>query len=104
LEVFAMRVAIIYRPKSPPPQEALPELLQRMGGWVEKYSNRISPLEFFVAGGGYGVIDVDDSAELHRILAEHPFTPFADVEIRPVLSPAEAMANLREAAAARAAG
>ena len=99
-----MRVAIIYRPKSPPPPEVLPELLQRMGAWVEKYSDRISPLEFFVGGGGYGVIDVDDSAELHRILSEHPFTPFADVEIRPVLSPAEAMANLREAAAARAAG
>ena len=99
-----MRVAIIYRPKSAPPPEVLPELLQRMGGWVEKYSGRISPLEFFVAGGGYGVIDVDDAAELHRILSEHPFTPFADVEIRPVLSPAEAMANLREAAAARAAG
>jgi len=98
-----VRVAIIYRPKSPPPQEALPGLLQGMAGWVEKYSNRISPLEFFVGGGGYGVIDVDDSAELHRIIAEHPFTPFADVEIRPVLSPAEAMANLREAAAARAA-
>ena len=98
-----MRVAIIYRPKSPPPPEALPALLQGMGAWVEKYGNRISPLEFFVGGGGYGVIDVDDSAELHRILAEHPFTPYADVEIRPVLSAAAAMENLREAAAARGA-
>jgi hypothetical protein len=96
-----VRVAIIYRPKSPPPQEALPALMQGMAGWVEKYSKRISPLEFFVGGGGFGVIDVDDSAELHRIIAEHPFTPYADVEIRPVLSPAEAMANLREAQAAR---
>ena len=99
-----MRVAIIYRPKNPPPQEALPGLLEGMSAWLERYSDRISPLEFFVGGGGYGVIDVDDSAELHRIIAEHPFTAFADVEIRPVLSPAEAMANLREAAAARAAG
>jgi len=98
-----MRVAIIYRPKSPPPQEALPALMQGMAAWVEKYSNRISPLEFFAGGGGYGVIDVDHSAELHRILAEHPFTPYADVEIRPVLSPAEAMENLREVAAARTA-
>jgi hypothetical protein len=99
-----MRVAIIYRSKNPPPQEALPGLLEGMAGWLERYSDRISPLEFFVGGGGYGVIDVDDSAELHRIIAEHPFTAFADVEIRPVLSPAEAMANLRDAAAARVAG
>jgi len=98
-----MRVAIIYRPKSPAPLEAIPALMQAMAAWVEKYGNRISPLEFFAAGGGYGVIDVDDSAELHRILAEHPFTPYADVEIRPVLSPAAAMENLREAFAARTA-
>ena len=99
-----MRVAIIYRPKSPPPFEALPGLTQGMAGWLEKYGSRFSPLEFFVGGGGFGVTDIDDSAELHRIVAEHPFTPFADVEIRPVLDPATAMANLREAFAARAAG
>ena len=99
-----MRVAIIYRPKDPPPVEAIGMLTQRMGAWVEKYSGRISPLEFFVGGGGFGVIDVDDSAELHRIVAEHPFTPFADVEFRPVVDPASALANLRELAAARAAG
>ena len=99
-----MRVAIIYRPKSPPPSEALPQLMQGMGAWLEKYSGRMSTLEFFIGGGGFGVIDIDDSAELHRIVAEHPFTPFADVEIRPVVEPQAAMANLREAFAARAGG
>jgi hypothetical protein len=32
------------------------------------------------------------------------FTPFADVEIRPILDPATALQNLREVFAARAAG
>jgi hypothetical protein len=75
-----------------------------LGAWVEKYGSRMSTLEFFIAGGGMGVIDIDDSAELHRMLAEHPFTPFADVEIRPVVAPAMEMANLQEVYAARTQG
>jgi hypothetical protein len=77
-------------------------LLGAMGQWVEKYGSRFSTLEFFVAGGGLGVIDVDDSAELHRITAENPFTPFAEVEIRPVVEPGVSMAISSEAFAARA--
>jgi muconolactone delta-isomerase len=46
--------------------------------------------------------EADDSAELQRMLAEHPFTPFADVEIRPVVDPGTALKTLQEAFAARA--
>jgi muconolactone delta-isomerase len=99
-----MRVAIIYRPKNPPPPEAMPDLMGRMAAWLEKYGGRMTTLEFFTAGGGFGVIDMDDSAELHRMIAEHPFTPFSDVEIRPVVDPATAMGNLRELFAAAASG
>lgn len=91
-----MRVAIIYRPKSPPPPEAFPQLLQRLGSWVDKHGGRMSTLEFFTGGGGLGVIDLDDSAELHRIMADNPFTPFSDVEVRPVLDPQTAMATWSE--------
>ena len=99
-----MRVAVIYRPRQAPPPEALPMMMAGMGAWLEKYGNRFSTLEFFVGGGGFGVIDVDDSADLHRISAEHPFTPFAEVEIRPVVEPARAMDTLREVFAAMGPG
>ena len=46
--------------------------------------------------------DIDDSAELHRIVAENPFTPFMDVEIMPVVEPGTAMAAYGEVAAALA--
>jgi hypothetical protein len=91
-----MRVAIIYRPKSPAPMEAVPQFMQALGAWVEKYSGRMSTLEFFAAGGGFAVIDIDDSADLFRITAENPFTPFSDVEVRPVVDPRIAMATLQE--------
>jgi muconolactone delta-isomerase len=97
-----MRVAVIYRPRNPPPPDAIPTLIAAMGRWVEKYRMRFSTLEFFVAGGGFGVIDVDDSEELQRITAENPFTPFSEVEIRPVVEPSASMAITSEAFAARA--
>lgn len=77
-------------------------LLEALGQWVEKYEGRFSTLEFFVGGGGFGVIDVADSAELQRIAAENPFTPFSEVEIRPVVEPGVAIEALSDVLAARA--
>lgn len=97
-----MRVAVVYRPRSAPPLEAVPMLMGAMSQWVETYGGRFTTLEFFVGGGGFGVIEIDDSAELQRIAAENPFTPFSDVEIRPVVEPGAAIAILSEAFAALA--
>jgi hypothetical protein len=97
-----MRVAVIYRPRNSPPFELLPQLVQGMADWTARYQDRMETLYFFAGGGGLGVIDIDDSAELQRILAEHPFTPFSDVEIRPVVDPGTALKTLQEAFAARA--
>ncbi len=86
-----MRVAVIYRPRSAAPLDAAPMLMQALGHWVESYSPRLTTLEFFVTGGGLMLADVDDSAELNRIVAENPFTPFMEVEIMPVVAPSAAM-------------
>jgi Domain of unknown function (DUF3303) len=77
-------------------------LMGALGQWVETYSERFSALEFFVIGGGLVLADIDDSTELHRIVAENPFTPFMDVEIMPVVEPGTAMATYGEVAAALA--
>jgi hypothetical protein len=90
----------IYRPKNVAPQEAVPMLMGAMGQWVEKYGKRFSTLEFFVGGGGLGVIDVDGSAELQRTTAENPFTPYSEVEFLPVVEPSAAIAICSEAIAA----
>jgi hypothetical protein len=99
----SVRVAIIYRPRSAAPIEALPMLMGALGQWVENHSKRFSTLEFFVIGGGLVLADIEDSAELNRIVAENPFTPFMDVEIMPVVDPGTAMAAYGEVVAAFAA-
>ena len=79
-----VRVAIIYRPRNPAPIEAVPMLMGALGEWVETHSKRATTLEFFVIGGGLVIADFDDAADVHRIVAENPFTPYMDVEIMPV--------------------
>lgn len=96
-----MKIAVIYRPRNAPPPEIMPGLLDGTRQWHDRYASRFEQLYFFTNGGGFGVADVDDSAELMRMSAEHPFTPFSDVEIRPVLAAPDALGTLQEAFAAR---
>ena len=95
-----MRVVIIYRPRNAPPPEAAPEMFQMTADWLTRYRDSFEVLEFFANGGGLGITDVDDSADVQRMMAEHPFTPFMDVEVRPVVGADTALQNLQEAAAA----
>ena len=97
-----MRVAVIYRPRQAPPPDQLPTMFQGLAEWVQRYRGRMESLDFFVGGGGFAVLDVNDSAELQRMLAEHPFTPFADVEVRPVIEARAALQTLQEVFAAQA--
>ncbi len=98
-----MRVAIIYRPKNVAPVEATPMMMGALGQWVETYAARFSTFEFFVDGGGLVVADFDDADELQRVVAENPFTPYSDVQIRPVVAPTVAMGMYSEVIAALAA-
>lgn len=99
-----MRVAVIYTPRNAPPPDLMPRLLEELGGWVERHRDRMETIEFFVGGGGFGIADVDDAEELQRMVAEHPFTPFADVEVKAIVAADVALRNLQEVFAARSAG
>jgi hypothetical protein len=95
-----VRVAIIFRQRSAAPFEALPMMMEALGQWVDTYSNRSTTIEFFAMGGGLVLADFDDASELHRLVAENPFTAFMDVEVIPVIEPTAAMATWGQAMAA----
>jgi hypothetical protein len=98
-----MRVAVIYRPRSPVPPERAEELVQRVIQWSARYGDRIETGGYFAGGGGLAVTDLGDSAELHRMLMEHPYTPFCDVECLPLVDRETALATLQDVIAARTA-
>ena len=95
-----MRVAIIYRQRSAAPFEAPPMMMEALGQWVDTYSKRASTIEFFAMGGGLVLGDFDDASELHRLVAENPFTAFMDVEVVPIIEPATAIEIWRQGTAA----
>jgi hypothetical protein len=96
-----MKIAVIYRPRTAAPFERVPDMLQGTAEWIEKYGDRFETLYFFAAGGGVGVADIDDSAEFQRMTAEHPFTPYADVEIHPAIDAQTSLKTLKESLAPR---
>lgn len=92
-----MRFAIIYRPKTAPPPDQLPGMLQAMGEWMQRHGDRVEGVQFFVGGGGFGTIETNDAEDLARLISEHPFTQYADVEVRPLIDPQTALGILQEA-------
>ncbi len=92
-----MRFAIIYRPKDPPSAEQMPEVIQKMAEWGQKHGGKMDTFEFFIGGGGLGVLDIDDAAELARMITENPFTVHSEVEIKPLVDPATGIAITQEA-------
>jgi muconolactone delta-isomerase len=93
-----MRFAIIYRPgNNPAPPEQIPDMVQAMGDWMQRHGERLETTEFFVGGGGFGIIDTDDPDVVQRLITENPFTPYAEIELRPLIDPQTALGILGEA-------
>jgi hypothetical protein len=93
-----MRFAIIYRPgASSPAPDQISEMARGTGEWMQRHGSELESVEFFVGGGGIGIIDTDDVSLIQRLIAENPFTPYAEIEIRPLIDPATAIGILQEA-------
>lgn len=92
-----MKFVIIYRPKHPPDPRQMPDLLKEMGTWMQNHGSRVQGIQFFVGGGGFGTIETDDAAELTKLISEHPFSVYSEVEVKPLVDPATAMGALEQA-------
>jgi len=72
-------------------------MFQAAGEWMQQHGSELESIEFFLGGGGYGTIDTDDVASMQRLIAENPFTPYSEIEIRPLIDPATSLGILQEA-------
>ncbi|MFL5896072.1 MAG: hypothetical protein ACJ76Z_13300 [Thermoleophilaceae bacterium] len=76
-----------YKPRNPAPPEMLPMMLEGTKQWLDKYGDRFTALWWFAQGGGVGISEVMDEGELMRMMAEHPFTPYCDIEVQICVDP-----------------
>jgi muconolactone delta-isomerase len=81
-----MRFAVIVRLTSAIPPEQFPGIVERFAEWREEYKDRTEVFEFFVGGaGGLMIVDMPDEVELSRMMAEYPFTPYVEMDLRPII-------------------
>jgi len=80
-----MRFAVIVRPKHQLRPEEMPMVHQAFSAWREQYRDRMDVFEFFLGGGGFGIVDVDDAEELNRMLLRNPVVFIGETEVLPIL-------------------
>jgi hypothetical protein len=78
-------------------------MLARFSEWRERHRTKMESFEWFVSGGGFGVVEVADEQELYRLMLEFPFAFTDEIEVRPVVDGDRALQSTREALAALAA-
>jgi hypothetical protein len=66
----------------------------------QRHSDRFEAFGIFPGGGGCGIVDVPDEATLQRMMAEMPFAPFSDHQIRPFVDGPTGWRQARESVAA----
>jgi hypothetical protein len=97
-----MRFLVIAEPgTNPVPEELLPSLFAAEKEWRDHYADRLDSYAWFAAGGGTGIIDVDDAETLAEAVHNHPFSRYSSTEVRP-LADADVIASRIEAGFAAA--
>ncbi len=93
-----MRVVVIVRPKYPPPLDQLPTIFNGFASWRARYRGHMEVFENFAgAQGGLAILNVADEATLNQIMIEFPFTPYTEIEVRPLLDGDVAIEQLQQA-------
>jgi hypothetical protein len=81
-----MKVLVTARPKFPLPPDQLGPLTEGFVDWREHHRSKMEAFYFFAGkGGGCGIVNVADEAELNQVMLEWPFAFFSDVEIEPLV-------------------
>jgi hypothetical protein len=79
-------------------------MFARFADWRERHRSKMESFEWFINGGGFGVVDVADESELYRMMLEFPFAFTDEIEVHPVANGDHALQTTREALAAMAQG
>jgi hypothetical protein len=82
-----VHTCITYRVSQPAPPEMLPGMIEGTRQWLDRYGEKFETLWWYAEGGGIGIVDVNDEGELMRMIAEHPFTPYCEVDMHACVDP-----------------
>jgi hypothetical protein len=72
-------------------------MLEGTKQWLDRNGDKFETLWWFPQGGGFGLTDIADEGEIMRVMAEHPFTPYCDVEVQICVDPHTGLEAFRQA-------
>src|SRR3982750_971031 len=100
-----MKVLVTARPQFPIPPEQMGALTEGFVAWRERYHPKMEAFYFFAGkGGGGGVLNVADEAELNQLMLEWPFAFFSDISVEPIVDGDVALQQFQAATRAMAGG
>jgi hypothetical protein len=100
-----VKVLVTIRPKFPIPPDQLGQMIQGFVAWRERYRSKMESFYFYAGkGGGAGVVNAADEAELSQMMLEWPFTFFSDIDIEPVVDGDVGLIQLQAVVQAMAGG
>lgn len=97
-----MRVLVMVEPRTTPPMEMMPVLVEAFAQWRERWRSKMEAFEFLTQGGGWGVFNSDES-ELSQAIMEFPMGPFSAIQVHPTVDGDDALARLTEVVGQRVA-
>jgi hypothetical protein len=98
-----MKALVIGLPKFQIPPDQLSSIVEGAIEWQERHQDKLSAFGSFPGGGGFGIVEVADEAELNQLIIEMPFSWFSDVQVRPFVEGVTGLQQLKQAVDAMAA-
>ena len=95
-----MKALVIGRPKFQIPPDMAPMVTQGALDWYERYKDRFIEFGTFMGGGGFAIVEVDDSEELSQMIVEMPFATFSDISAELYVEGDKGFRQFQEAMAA----
>jgi hypothetical protein len=93
-----MRVMVVVKPRFFIPMEQFPQLIQGFVDWRARHREHMEVFEFFAgSAGGFGIINIDNEAALNLMFIEYPFSPYSEIEFRPILDGDAALRQWQQA-------
>ena len=93
-----MRFLVVARPQFQIPPELLPQMIEGALEWHERYKEQLQEFGTFPGGGGFGIVEAQDSTRLNQLMLEMPFSPFAHHDVYPIVPGDTGLRQLRERA------
>ena len=77
-----MHVLVVATPRDPIPPDMLGGMIDGALAWYDRYADKFTAFGTFPGGGGFGVLDVDDTATVSQMILEMPFAAVSSLDVR----------------------